>query len=269
MQKTILITGSTDGIGLETAKILVAEGHHILLHGRNPAKLQATRELLSSLQGSGQLECFEADFSSMPDVVALAKMVQEHHPRLDVIINNAGILKSSNPWTADGFDIRFAVNTFAPYLLSRHLLPLLDRSGRIVNVSSAGQQPVDIKALAGETKISEDYPAYAQSKLALNMWSMQLAGELGPEGPAVIAVNPGSLLASKMVKEGFGIDGADLSIGANILVRAALSDEFAGASGSYYDNDSRQFAPPHADALDPEKSLRVVGAMEVVLADFL
>lgn len=205
----------------------------------------------------------------MSGVLELARQVKLRHQRLDVIINNAGILNSNNPRTRDGFDVRFAVNTFAPYLLSRQLLSLLDQSGRIINVSSAGQLPVDLTALTGEIQINEDYQAYAQSKLALNMWTRHLADELGEDGPAIIAVNPGSLLASKMVKESFGVEGADISIGANILVRAALSSEFSAASGRYYDNDSRQFAPPHADALDPEKAARVVKAMETVLSEFL
>jgi NAD(P)-dependent dehydrogenase (short-subunit alcohol dehydrogenase family) len=107
--------------------------------------------------------------------------------------------------------------------------------------------------------------AYAQSKLALTIWSRELAKQL-PDGLVVVAVNPGSLLASKMVKEGFGVAGNDLSIGADILDRAALSDEFASASGKYFDNDAGRFAEPHADALDPQKSEKLMDVIEDVLA---
>lgn len=100
--------------------------------------------------------------------------------------------------------------------------------------------------------------AYSQSKLAITMWTRHLARELGEDGPVVVAVNPGSLLASKMVKEGFGMAGKDLGIGADILCRAALSEEFAEASGRYYDNDTHAFAHPHPDALDDEKGAELV-----------
>ena len=100
------------------------------------------------------------------------------------------------------------------------------------------------------------------------MWSRHLAQGYGKDGPIVIAVNPGSLLASKMVKEAYGIEGSALSIGADILVRAALSDEFAEASGKYYVNDSKKFARPHPDALDPEIVTAVISETEHAAATF-
>jgi NAD(P)-dependent dehydrogenase (short-subunit alcohol dehydrogenase family) len=141
----------------------------------------------------------------------------------------------------------------------------MDPSGRVINVSSAAQAPINLKALAGEARLA-DMEAYAQSKLALTIWSRELAKKL-PDGPVVVAVNPGSLLASKMVKEGFGVAGNDLSIGADILDRAALSDEFASASGKYFDNDAGRFAEPHSYALDPQKSEEVMSVIEDVLAN--
>ena len=96
-----------------------------------------------------------------------------------------------------------------------------------------------------------------------------MALSLGDEGPAVVAVNPGSLLGSKMVKQAFGVAGGDIRIGADILTRATLTDEFAAASGQYFDNDSGRFASPHPDALDPRKSDEVVRAIEAVLADIV
>lgn len=119
------------------------------------------------------------------------------------------------------------------------------------HVASAAQAPADLKALAGGVRM-DDMTAYSQSKLAITMWSRAVA-QAHSAGPVVVAVNPGSLLASKMVKEGFGLDGKDINIGADILVRAALSDEFAAASGQYFDNDSGRFAPPHSDGLDDGK----------------
>jgi len=265
MGKTILITGSTDGIGLETAKRLVQAGHSVLLHGRNPVKLEDAERALSALPGGGRVESYVADLSRMADVETLAKTVTDKHDHLDVLINNAGIFKTPDPITQDGFDVRFLVNTLAPYLLTQRLLPLLGAAGRVINLSSAAQAPVDIAALAGKGRLA-DMAAYAQSKLALTMWSREMGLARTESGPTFIAVNPGSLLASKMVKEGFGLAGADIGIGADILVRAALTDEFADASGQYYDNDNRRFAAPHPDALDPKKSQEVVSAIEATLA---
>jgi len=267
MQKTILITGSTDGIGLETARMLVSQGHHVLLHGRNRAKLEKVERTLSGLTDGGRVESYVADLSSMADVEALARVVTKQHASLDVLINNAGVYKTPETITPDGLDVRFAVNTIAPYLLTQRLLPLLESSGRVVNLSSAAQAPVDTEALTGRVRLTDDLTAYAQSKLALTMWSRSMALSLKDEGPAIIAVNPGSLLGTKMVKEGFGVAGKDISIGAEILVRAALADEFETASGQYFDNDSGRFASPHPDALNPQKAEEVVRAIEAVLAD--
>ncbi|MEM9907498.1 MAG: SDR family NAD(P)-dependent oxidoreductase [Cyanobacteria bacterium P01_D01_bin.44] len=263
MAKTILITGSTDGIGLETAKILVSMGHHVLLHGRNPSKLGKVKKMLSALPGGGMVDGYVADLSVMVNVEALAKAVAEKHTKFDVLINNAGVYNSPDPVTQDGLDIRFAVNAIAPYLLTQRLLPILGASERVINLSSAAQSTVDLKALAGQVSLT-DGAAYAQSKLALTMWSRSLALSL-KDDPAIIAINPGSMLGSKMVKQAFGVAGGDIRIGAEILTRAALSDEFAAASGRYFDNDSGQFASPHPDALDPLKSREIVRVIETVL----
>lgn len=136
----------------------------------------------------------------------------------------------------------------------------------MINLSSAAQSPVDIEALAGERGL-DDSAAYAQSKLAITMWSRQMALEFGDDGPIFIAVNPGSLLGTKMVKEAYGMAGGDIRTGANILCRAALDDEFAAASGQYFDNDSGQFASPHPDAFDPQKSQEMVNVIEKILAE--
>jgi NAD(P)-dependent dehydrogenase (short-subunit alcohol dehydrogenase family) len=265
VSKIILITGSTDGIGLAAANRLVTLGHHVLLHGRNPAKLEKTQQSLSALPGSGRVEAYVADLSHLPDVVRLAQAVTEKHTQLDVLINNAGVFKTAETRTQDGLDVRFAVNTLAPYLLTQRLLPLIGTSGRVINVSSAGQSPVDLEALAGRVSLSDDFTVYAQSKLALTMWSRSLALSLNGDGPAIIAVNPGSLLGTKMVKEGFGVAGSDIGIGAEILVRAALADEFAAASGLYFDNDKGRFASPHPDALDTQKCREIVRVIEAIL----
>ena len=266
--KKILLTGATDGIGLEAAKKLSSTGQHLLLHGRNAAMLADVEAELSGLSGGGGVESYVADLSSMTDVQDLAARVLKSHTNLDVLINNAGVYNTPDTITPEGFDVRFVVNTIAPYLLTKQLLPLMDSGGRVINLSSAAQSPVELKAFAGKVRLS-DSAAYAQSKLAITMWTRHLALESGDEAPDFIAVNPGSLLGTKMVKEAYGMDGGDVQIGADILCRAALDAEFAGVTGQYYDNDSGQFTAPHGDALDTKKSSNVVEAIEAALIEFL
>jgi len=262
MSKTILITGATDGIGLVTAKMLADQGHTLLLHGRSPAKLEAAA---AEVSGTVPVETYLADLSSLPETEALAKAITEKHTTLDVVINNAGVLKVPSPIAENGIDLRFVVNTLAPYLLTRKLLPIMGAASRVVNLSSAAQAPVDSAALRGNRQLG-DMDAYSQSKLAITMWSRGMADEM-PDGPVIVAVNPGSLLASKMVKEGFGIDGNDLSVGADILCRAALSDEFASASGKYFDNDSGQFAPIPHGGQDSAKCAALIAEIDTIIAN--
>lgn len=259
MSKTILITGSTDGIGLETAKMLIDKGHRVLLHGRNQDKLQREMEKLSA-------DGFIADLSDLNAVKTLADAVTSKYKALDALINNAGVLKASQTVTKNGLDIRFMVNTIAPYLLTQKLMLLLGASGRVINLSSAAQSSVSLDALAGKQTNLDAMGAYSQSKLALTMWSMQMALDIGDNGPVIIPVNPASLIGSKMVKEGFGVEGKDLSVGANILSRLAIDEEFTDKSGQYFDNDKGRFADPHADALNEAKRKDVVQAIENIIS---
>lgn len=259
MSKTILITGSTDGIGLLTAKKLAAAGHTVLLHGRSAQKLaRATQEV------GGNPETYTADLSDLEQTAALADEIITKHDRLDALINNAGVLKLPNPMTGSGVDARFVVNTLAPYVLTQRLLSIIPETGRVVNLSSAAQAPVDVGAMMNGQPM-DDMSAYAQSKLAITIWTQEMATRL-PMGPTIVAVNPGSLLASKMVKEGFGVAGNDLSIGADILIEAALDNSFAGKSGAYFDNDSGRFASPHSAAQNAQHRRVVMEAIEKLIS---
>lgn len=278
MSKTILITGATDGIGLETAKLLAADGHNLLLHGRDPEKLNRVKTLLANIANVGNITCYLADLSNFTDIKNLVNSIKNEHDSIDVVINNAGILKTAKPITAEGLDYRFVVNTIAPYFIAQELLPLLTHSGnseasRVINLSSAAQAPIDLQAFLGKELGDErslqnltDMDAYAQSKLAITMWSHTLAEKLAQKGSGItiIAVNPGSLLASKMVKEGFGLAGNDLSIGSKILKRMALEPQVDDHSGEYFDNDSGQFAPAHPDVMNGQKSEQLINAMDKI-----
>lgn len=265
--KKILITGATNGIGLETAKLLAEQGHSLLLHGRNAEKLQRTVDSIQSSNPNIVLESYLADLSNFGDIESLTDNVLAKHKSLDVIINNAGVLKMPSPITAEGLDARFVVNTFAPAIITQRLLPILANDGRIVNLSSAAQAPVNINALLGSTSLSDDMQAYAQSKLALTIWVHETAKTL-QGSQVVVAVNPGSLLASKMVKEGFGVSGNDLSIGAQILFEAALSEQFAGVSGQYFDNDIGDFSPAHPFLQKQNNRTEVMDAIAQIITEF-
>ena len=256
-KKIILITGSTDGIGLRTAKKLAFSGHKVLLHGRNKSKLLEVASLLGR-----SCDSYVADLAKLDDITKMIDQILDRYDHLDVVINNAGVLKAPETRTETGRDIRFEVNTIAPYLITQRLLRIIPGSGRVINLSSAAQSPVDVLALKTWCVMS-DMTAYSQSKLAIIIWSSELAKSM-PNGPVVMSINPGSLLATKMVREGFGIEGKDVNIGADILVKAALDDSFAGATGKYFDNDIEQFGLPNPAAFDPNQISLVMNALEVV-----
>lgn len=254
--KKILITGATDGIGLETARKFKSLGHDLIVHGRNPEKLEKVAKELEA-------ESIRADLSNLSEVKEMADSLVKKYEKIDVLINNAGIFKTSNPITKDGYDVRYVVNTFAPYFLTKKVLPIL-KGGRVINLSSAAQASVDFDALLGKVKMS-DFEAYAQSKLAITMWTRHMANQLGSDGPIIIAVNPASLLGTKMVKEGFNTSGNDINIGVNILTSLSLDTKHADHSGDYFDNDRQSYAPPQADGLDDDKAKKMVELIEGII----
>lgn len=267
MNKTILITGSTDGIGLVTAKSLIQLGHTVIIHGRNESKLAQAKKQLSHIAGNDKVFAYKADLSVFSEVNKLAANIKQNHKKLDVLINNAGVFIVPETLSKDGLDTRFVVNTLAPYLLTKQLILLLGNTGRVINLSSAAQSSVAPTELTQQSALS-DSAVYAKSKLALTMWSMQMARALGDNGPVIVAVNPKSFLGSKMVEQAYGVTGDSLEIGADILVKAAISGEFAKASGRYFDNDIGQFASPHQDALNANKTAELTRTIEELLSQY-
>ncbi len=252
MKKTILITGSTDGIGNLAARMLAEEGHTVLLHGRNEAKLLRVMEEIKQASTNEALKGYVADFSNLEAVQQMAHKITQEVSAIDVLINNAGVFKSATPQVMDGLDIRFVVNYLAPYLLTNTLLPALEKGDkpRVINVSSAAQAPVSLKALAGETTLAAQ-EAYAQSKLAITMWTFYMAQQ--HPGMMSIAVNPGSLLNTNMVREAFGRHWSPASKGGEILRDLAILDVYRDKSGQYFDNDRGGWGEAHADAYQEER----------------
>lgn len=265
MSKTILITGSTDGIGKLAAIKLAKDGHQVVVHGRNVQKLKALVEEIKNSTQNENITGFVADFSDLSQVKQMAQQVLGQFQQLDVLINNAGVFKSNQSRTQAGFDIRFAVNYFAPYVLTSALLPILEKSeaARIINLSSAAQAPVNLQALKGAQQL-DTQSAYAQSKLALTMWSFDLATQL--KNTAVIAVNPGSLLNTNMVKEAYGRHWSSADKGGNILYELAIADEYVGVTGKYFDNDKGDpkghFGQAHPQAYDANAIAALLKATE-------
>ena len=268
MSKHILITGSTDGIGKLAAEQLAKDGHHIILHGRNPEKLLATINEIKEVAQNTMIDGFVSDFSDLSSVAKLANSLLSDYEKLDVIINNAGVFKSSDTRTSNGLDIRFVVNYLAPYVLTKKLWPLLEKSetARVINLSSAAQAKVSLNALAGEGELSTQ-DAYAQSKLALTMWSFYLANKY----PKIqtIAVNPGSLLNTKMVQEAYGQYWSPANKGADILYNLATNDLFSNAGGKYFDNDRGVFGQAHPDAYKKDKIEQLIESTEILLKDLI
>ena len=267
MPKTILITGSTDGIGKLSAEKLATAGHELLLHGRNPQKLESVVQEIKEKTQNRQISGFLADFSDLSQVKSVAQKILEDGSKIDILINNAGVFKTVNPHPKGQIDQRFVVNYFAPYLLTEALLPLITTSkdGRIINLSSAAQASVSLSALKGEASLS-DFEVYSQSKLALTMWSFFLAKKYPKL--TITAVNPGSLLDTPMVQEAFGHSQKPVSVGAEVLYRLALEESLSGVTGAYFDNDQGDFGSAHPDAYDEQKIAAVVASTVDILKAF-
>jgi len=241
---TILITGATAGLGERVATDLAGKGATLLLHGRNPDKGRGVLARIREATGNDKVHYLNADLSSLAEVGALATSVAERWPRLDVLINNAGLGGGPDPKlrevSADGFELRFAVNYLAPFLLTYRLLPLLRKTAgqtgnaRVVNVASAAQQAIDLE----DVMLQRNYGgmrAYSQSKLALIMFSFDLAEELAGSGVTVNALHPASLMDTQMVREWFGSPKTTVEEGAGYVERLAIRAQFSGVSGNYYD----------------------------------
>jgi len=268
MTKTILITGSTDGIGKLAAIKLAQDGHDIYLHGRSKEKLTQTISELKTASNNNNVDGFIADFSDLDAVSKMAEDLKSKLSKLDVLINNAGVFKSTIEKTKDGLDIRFAVNYFAPYMLTNTLFSLLEKGddSRIINLSSAAQSTVRKGVLIGDATVNES-EAYAQSKLALTMWSFHIAKQL--DHISVIAVNPGSLLNTRMANEAYGQHWSPATKGSDILYELATSNEYKGVTGKYFDNDKGNpkgmFSQAHPDAYDEKLISELIKHSEDIL----
>jgi NAD(P)-dependent dehydrogenase (short-subunit alcohol dehydrogenase family) len=257
---TVLVTGATDGLGRATALELAARGATVLVHGRSRERGEQTVSELRETTGTQRrIHLHIADLSSLSDVRDLASEVERDHERLDVLVNNAGIISDERRLSADGHELTFAVNHLSHFLLTQLLLPLLRRSApaRIVNVSSIGQRPIDFADPMLERRYG-GFGAYAQSKLAQIMFTFELAERLAAEGEAGVTVNalhPATLMDTKMVRETFGRARSSVAEGVEAVVRLAVAEELERVSGRYFDGLRESSA--HGQAYDPEARRRL------------
>ena len=269
-EQAILITGATDGLGRGLAIELAAMGSELLLHGRDDAKGRDAISEIRDRTGNERLRWYRADLASLAEVRDLAARIEGEHDQLDVLVNNAGIGTSgpgdgSRAESRDGYELRFAVNYLAGFLLTRLLRPLLERSSpaRIVNVSSAGQAPIDFDDVMLERSYN-GVQAYCQSKLAQVMFTFDLAEELRDAGVTVTALHPAMFMPTKMVSEAGVSPTSTLEEGVEAVSRLAVEPELEGVTGRYF--NGRREATAHAQAYDAEAVRRLRELSEGLVA---
>ncbi len=236
MIKTILVTGSTDGIGEKTAEILAGMGHNVIIHGRNKEKCISVSEKIKTSTGNLSIEYFVADLASFNSIKKAVEDFKLTHNKLDILINNAGIYSKEYNLTEDGYESTIAVNHLSVYLLTGLLLPLLKNGSpaRIINVSSVAHERAkfNINDINLQNEFNH-YIAYANSKLANILFTNYLSSKLPIEEITVNSLHPG-VITTKLLKEGFGISGASLDEGASTSVYLAISKDVENVTGKYF-----------------------------------
>lgn len=258
-RRVILVTGSTGGLGRAVARRLAADGAHVIVHGRNRERGES---LVAEIEraGTGSASFYAADLSDLDEVRRFGEAILRDYDRLDVLINNAGIwLPGSDErrLSADGHELHFAVNYLSHVLLTRMLLPLLKESepARIINVSSAAQRPIDFDNVMLEDGYSGSR-AYAQSKLAQVMFTIDLADELDGTGVRVLALHPASLMNTDMVREAGIRPRATVDEGADAVMHLVTMDD--PPSGAYFDGQRAARADRQAYDEEARAKLRAL-----------
>ena len=255
-QQTVLVTGATDGIGRAVAARLAQLGARVLLHGRDRARLDETAAELRRRTGASDVETICADLSSLAEVDALADEVGRRTDRLHLLLSNAGVgfgpPDGAREVSADGYELRFAVNHLAAHHLARRLVPLLraDAPSRIVQVASVGQEALDPEDLLTEHDWT-GLRAYRRSKLAQVMSTLDLADDLRGTGVAVHALHPATLMDTTMVREADQEPRSTLEEGLTATVRAVLDPTLDEVTGLFLDGTYASVESIHEQIGDP------------------
>jgi NAD(P)-dependent dehydrogenase (short-subunit alcohol dehydrogenase family) len=258
--KTVLITGSTDGVGRYVATKLAAAGAKVLIHGRDRERAQALADEIKQA-GHGEPTFYQADLSSLAETRKLGEKVLADHKRLDLFISNAGIgsrtLGAERRTSADGHELRFAVNYLSGFLLVYLLLPTIKASApaRIVNVASLGQHPIDFD----DVMITKGYNgarAYSQSKLSQIMFTIDLANELKGSGVTVNSLHPATYMNTTMVRDGGITPISTVEQGGEAILHLAVGDDMTGRSGLFFNGMHEAQANPQAYDVAARHKLR-------------
>jgi NAD(P)-dependent dehydrogenase (short-subunit alcohol dehydrogenase family) len=259
--KTALVTGSTDGVGRVVAERLADSGWRVLVHGRDRGRGESLVAKIKA--GGGDAEFLRADLSVMAEVRQLAEAVWNTAPRLHLLINNAGLgsglSHSVRQTSADGYELLFAVNYLAGFLLTHLLLPLIKDSApaRIVNVSSLGQQAIDFE----DVMLARGYSgsrAYCQSKLAQILFTIDLAGELVGSGVIVNTLHPATYMNTTMVRQSGVTPLSSVEGGAEAILKLATAPELEGKSGLYFNGQREARADAQAYDAEARQKLRAL-----------
>lgn len=235
--KIVLITGSTDGIGKQTASDLAEKGAHVIVHGRNKDKAFLAAEEVTQKSGGANIEYVVGDLSSQEQIRKISKDIHVRFDKIDVLINNAGVYKTERELNEKGFELTFAINHLSYFLLTGLLLDLVKKSdyARIVNVASmAHGQDLDFDNLNGELYY-DGYDAYSRSKLCNIMFTYKLARLLSDTQVTTNVLHPG-VISTKLLHVGFGSGGSQLSQGSKTSMYLATSPELINVSGRYFNN---------------------------------
>ena len=237
MGKTIVITGSTDGIGRQTALEMARLGHRIIVHGRNEKRGRDVVDRIRSETGRKDAMLCLADLSSMRAVAGLARELRDKVGEIDVLINNAGVWDKTRHTTVDGYERTLAVNFLAPFALTNAVLELLEprAPARVVNVAAlVHAERLALDNIQGDRKYSA-WDAYARSKLYLIMFGYALARRVSGRGITVNALHPG-VIETKMLRK-TGAHGSPVEVGARRLRFAALDPKRDKATGEFLVSD--------------------------------
>jgi NAD(P)-dependent dehydrogenase (short-subunit alcohol dehydrogenase family) len=266
-----LVTGATAGLGRAVAIALAERGMHVLVHGRDAGRTAAVVNQIATAGGTAQAVL--ADLGSLDQARALADQVSGEHGGIALLVNNAGVGAGKPPYrkrqlSADGHELRLAVNYLAPTLLARRLVPALTEGApaRIVNIGSAGQAPVDFDDLRMDNRYS-GAEAYYRSKFALAAFTFDLAAELAGSGVTVNCLHPATFMNTHMVRESLLPPMATVSSGARAVLNLATGPIGGSVSGRYFDGMDQ--ARAHAGTYDPATRARLRAATAELLAPFL
>uniref|UniRef100_A0A061S8W3 Short chain dehydrogenase reductase family n=2 Tax=Tetraselmis sp. GSL018 TaxID=582737 RepID=A0A061S8W3_9CHLO len=240
--KVFLVTGSTDGIGLHTAKLLAAGGGSVIVHGRNELRVRdAVAEVERVARGNGKVASYTRDFSSLQEVKRLGDDVKRDFATIDVLVNNAGVYKEGKELSQDGFEMTYAVNVLAPFVLTSALHNIV--TSRVVNTASiSAGHSVDLDNLNQEKGFSS-HNAYSLSKLLDIILTFELAERLKEKPFTVNTLDPGTV-NTKMLLAGWGPIGIPVESADEFYV--STSPDLEGVSGEYFVGKRRTRAPAAA-----------------------